>query len=130
MQAAAQMNPTPELQMQAQQLAQEMENRVAQVQAQLIQEIMPAMASSGQGDPSSDPLVQIRMQELAIRQMEAENKAQLDDAKLGLERMKAQQRAVTDSARLELQEQIADDRNDVNMERINMQRESMAQRTQ
>ena len=130
LQMAAQMNPTPELQMQAQQMAQEMESRVAQVEAQMIQEIMPAMAAPGQNDPASDPLVQIRMQELAIRQMEAQNKAQLDEAKLDLERLKAQQRAVTDSARLELQEQIADDRNDVNMERIEMQRESMLRRTQ
>ena len=130
LQMAAQMNPTPELQMRAQQMAQEMESRVAQVEAQMIQEIMPAMAAPGQNDPASDPLVQIRMQELAIRQMEAQNKAQLDEAKLDLERLKAQQRAVTDSARLELQEQIADDRNDVNMERIEMQRESMSRRTQ
>jgi len=130
LQMAAQMNPTPELQMRAQQMAQEMESRVAQVEAQMIQEIMPAMAAPGQNDPASDPLVQIRMQELAIRQMEAQNKAQLDEAKLDLERLKAQQRAVTDSARLELQEQIADDRNDVNMERIEMQRESMLRRTQ
>jgi hypothetical protein len=130
LQMAAQMNPTPELQMRAQQMAQEMESRVAQVEARMIQEIMPAMAAPGQNDPASDPLVQIRMQELAIRQMEAQNKAQLDEAKLDLERLKAQQRAVTDSARLELQEQIADDRNDVNMERIEMQRESMSRRTQ
>jgi len=130
LQMAAQMNPTPELQMRAQQMAQEMESRVAQVEAQMIQEIMPAMAAPGQNDPASDPLVQIRMQELAIRQMEAQNKAQLDEAKLDLERLKAQQRAVTDSARLELQEQIADDRSDVNMERIEMQRESMLRRTQ
>tara|TARA_R100001443_G_scaffold47021_2_gene59751 strand:- start:11006 stop:13450 length:2445 start_codon:yes stop_codon:yes gene_type:complete len=128
LQMAAQMNPTPELQMQAQQMAQQMETRVAQVQAQMIQEIMPAMSASGQDDPSADPLVQIRMQELAIRQMEAQNKAQLDEAKLDLEKLKAQQRAVTDSARLELQEQIADDRNDVNIERINVQREASMRR--
>ena len=130
LQMAAQMNPTPELQMQAQQMAQQMETRVAQVEAQIIQEVMPAVAASGQDNPAADPLVQIRMQELAIRQMEAQNKAQLDEAKLDLERLKAQQRAVTDSAKLELQEQIADDRSDVNMERIEMQRENIARRTQ
>ena len=67
LQMAAQMNPTPELQMQAQQMAQQMETRVAQVEAQIIQEVMPAVAASGQDNPAADPLVQIRMQELAIR---------------------------------------------------------------
>jgi hypothetical protein len=106
----------------------QIEARVAQVEQQLLQEIMPRLTYKGADGQEQDPLVNIRMQELAIKQMETQQKAQLDEAKLNLDRMKMEQQATTDSARLELQEQIADERNEVNRERIDVQRESMMRR--
>jgi len=104
------------------------EARVAQVETQLLQEIMPMLTYKGSGGEEQDPLVGIRMQELAIKQMETEQKSSLEQAKLQLDQMKMEQQATTDSARLELQEQIADDRNEVNRERIDVQRDAVARR--
>tara|TARA_R100000458_G_scaffold41365_1_gene39036 strand:- start:173 stop:2656 length:2484 start_codon:yes stop_codon:yes gene_type:complete len=102
------------------------EERVAQIEVQLMKEVMAAVAPPQQ--VQEDPLVKIRMQELAIKQQQAKNDADVEQAKLQLEQMKMQQRAATDSARLELQEEIADDRNQVNRERIDVQRQSTQQR--
>lgn len=121
-----------QMQMQGQQQPQmdpdQIEARVAQVETQLLAEVMPMLTYKGEGASEEDPLVTIRMQELSIKQMEAEQKSQMDQAKLQLDQMKMQQQAASDSARLELQEQIADERSDVNRERIDMQREAMEQR--
>tara|TARA_R110000851_G_scaffold302_2_gene1048 strand:+ start:985 stop:3537 length:2553 start_codon:yes stop_codon:yes gene_type:complete len=114
-------------QIQAQFDPDQIEARVAQVEAELIKEITPLMAYKG-SEEDADPLVGIRMQELSIKEMEAQHKLAIDQAKLDLEGMKVEQRAVTDSARLELQEQIADDRSDVNRERIDVQRQAMTQK--
>ena len=65
-------------------------------------------------DPMSDPLVQIRMQELALKQQELQRKTNEDQAELMVEFAKMQQRAATDSARIESQEEIASNRNKVN----------------
>jgi hypothetical protein len=98
----------------------------------MIKELTPHLAFKGSEGSANkeDPLVTIRMQELAIKQMEAQNKASLEEAKLQLETMKAKQRAVTDTARLDLQEQVADDRASVNRERIDVQRQNMMMKGQ
>jgi hypothetical protein len=106
----------------------QVESRVAQVEAELLKELAPLLAFKGNDESSEDPLVQIRMQELSIKEMEANNKIALEQAKLELEGMKVEQRAVTDSARLELQEGIAEERTEVNRERIDVQREAMLRR--
>ena len=112
-------------QLQPQQFSPEqVEAQVAIVEAELMADIMPRLAA-GQKSGGEDPLVQIRMQELQIKQMEAEHKAAMDQAKIEIEGAKLEQRAVTDAARLDLQEEIADNRNEVNQDRIEMQRESM-----
>jgi hypothetical protein len=112
-------------QLQPQQFSPEqVEAQVAIVEAELMADIMPRLAV-GQKSGGEDPLVQIRMQELQIKQMEAEHKAAIDQAKIEIEGAKLEQRAVTDAARLDLQEEIADNRNEVNQDRIEMQRESM-----
>ena len=103
----------------------QVESRVAQVEVELIKALMPMMTA---GTEEEDPLVGIRMQELSIKEMEAQHKLAIDQAKLELDGMKIEQRAVTDAARLELQEQVADDRSDVNRERIDVQRQAMEQR--
>ena len=72
-----------------------------------------------------DPLVQIRMQELGVKQQDMQRKALDDAAQIDLEMQKMQQRATTDAARIESIEDIADQRNDTNRERIEVQRQKM-----
>jgi len=102
-----------------------MDMKIAQIEMQLTEKMMPNLMPPQQGP---DPLVQIRQQELAIKQQQEENKSQTDAERLDIERQKMQQQAVTDAARLELQEEIADDRNDVNRERIDVQRQAVKRR--
>ena len=102
-----------------------MDTKIAQIEMQLSESMMPSLMPPQQGP---DPLVQIRQQELAIKQQQEENKSQTDAERLNIERQKMQQQAVTDAARLELQEEIADERNDVNRERIDVQRQAVKRR--
>jgi hypothetical protein len=135
---AGAIDPASAQQMAAQQMQQQappqqftpeqIEARVAQIEAELTKELVP-MLSAKSDTEEKDPLVDIRMQELSIKEAEAQHKLALDQAKLELEGMKIEQRAVTDAARLELQEQIADDRTDVNRERIDAQRQAAEQRS-
>jgi hypothetical protein len=104
----------------------QLEARVAQIQAQLIAEFMQTLQPQQEGQ--QDPLVAIRQQELMIKAAENERKAQLDRERMMLEQQKLQQRAATDAARIESQEEIADQRADVNRERIDLQRMNMQQR--
>jgi len=107
-------------QMQAAQLPPEqIEARVAQIEAELTQQVLGMLAPQQQ----EDPLVAIRQQELAIKAADTERRAQNDQARLNLEQVKMQARAATDAARIESQEDIADERADVNRERIRVQRE-------
>ena len=102
-----------------------MDNKIAQIEMQLSEQMMPNLMPPQQGP---DPLVQIRQQELAIKQQQEQNKSQTDAERLELERQKMQQQAVTDASRLELQEEIADERNEVNRERIDVQRQASKRR--
>lgn len=104
----------------------EIEAAVAQLESQLSAQIMQSlMPQEGQ----EDPLVTIRQQELAIKAMDSERKAQKDQLDLMLEQQKLQQKAATDAARIESQEEIADQRAAVNMERIDLQRQNMQRKT-
>ena len=102
----------------------EIEKMVALQELQLMNDLMPKITPQGQ-DPMSDPLVQIRMQELAVKQQDMQRKSIDDAAQIELEMNKMQQRAATDAARIESMEDIADQRNDTNLERIEVQRQKM-----
>ena len=91
---------------------------ISQIQMELTNAMMPNLMPPPQGP---DPLVQIRQQELAIKQQQEQNRSQTDAAKLELDKQRLEQQAVTDAARLELQEEIANERSDVNRERIGAQ---------
>ena len=110
----------------AQQDPKQVEDRVAQLEVETMQTVFAQLAPPP--GANEDPLVKIRMQELAIKQQQVANDSELEQEKLLLEQMKMQQRAATDAARLELQEEIADDRNEVNRERIDVQRQSTLRR--
>ena len=102
----------------------QLEKLIAMQIEQIMTEITPQLMPQG-NDPMSDPLVQIRMQELAIKQQDQQRKASDDEVQLNLERMKLQQRAASDAARIESQEEIAAQRDETNRERIDVQRQKM-----
>ena len=95
---------------------------------QIMQETLAEITPQGQ-DPMSDPLVQIRMQELALKQQSEQRKAEMDEAEIMMDAAKMQQQATTDAARIESQEEIAGNRNQVNRERIEVQRQAVAKRS-
>ena len=107
----------------------ELEKLVTMEQARIMAQVIPQLMPAG-NDPMSDPLVQIRMQELNIKQQDLQRKAMDDAGQIQLELEKMQQRAATDAARIESQEDIADDRNTVNRERIAVQRQNAIMRMQ
>lgn len=105
----------------------QLEKLVSMQMEKIMAEILPELMPQGQ-DPMADPLVQIRMQELNIKQQDLQRKAQEDQAQLMVQLQNLQQRAATDAARIESQEDIAAQRDATNRERIDVQRESAARR--
>ena len=105
----------------------QMEKLVSMQMQQIMMEIMPQLMPSG-NDPMKDPLVQIRMQELGLKQQDLQRKAAEDQAQNQIEIMRMQQSAAQTAARIESQEHIADKRNAVNMTRINVQRDLARER--
>ena len=105
----------------------QMEQLVSMQMEKVMSEILPQLMPTG-NDPMNDPLVQIRMQELALKQQDLQRKTEEDQNQMVMEMRKMQQRAATDSARIESQEDIAENRNDVNRERIDVQRQAMERR--
>lgn len=105
----------------------ELEKLVAMQQVALLQKVMARMLPPPP-DPMQDPLVQIRMKEVELKEQDILRKAQADVEDNKMEDKRIQQQALSTLARIESQEQIADDRNAVNMERINMQRQNMQMR--
>jgi len=105
----------------------QMEQLISLQMEKILAEILPQLMTPGD-DPMNDPLVQIRMQELAVKQQDLQRKTEEDQGQMMLELQKMQQRAATDSARMESQEEIAENRNKVNRERIDVQREAIARR--
>ena len=97
----------------------QIEAPVAQIETELIGAFLQA-ANPVQGE-QQDPLVAIRQQELAIKAMESERRAERDRLDMNLEQQKLQQKAVTDAARIESTEDIANQRAEVNRERIEAQ---------
>ena len=90
----------------------------------LLTEMMPELMPQG-NNPMEDPLVQIRMKELAVKEQDLQRKKEDDQGEMLIDLQRMQQRAATDAARIESQEEIADNRNTVNRERIDVQRERL-----
>ena len=106
----------------------QVEARVAQVLAELMAEIAPQL-SPPQGQ-NQDPLVMIRMQELALKDKELAQRQDVDQKKLSLESKKILQRATSDAARIEVQEQVSEDRTQIARERIAAQQQQAAMNRQ
>ncbi len=105
----------------------QMESLISLQMEKLMAEVLPGLLPTG-NSPMDDPLVQIRMQELALKQEDLQRKKEDDQGQLLIELQKMQQRAATDAARMESQEEIAQNRNDVNRERIDVQRQAVQRR--
>jgi hypothetical protein len=114
------------LQMQMQDPAQ-MEKLISIQQEKILQQLMPELVPPP-NDPMSDPLVQIRMKELAVKEQDLARKQEEDMADLNLDMARLQQRSVSDAAKIESQEEIAENRNEVNRERIDVQRQARQRR--
>jgi len=112
---------------QAMQNPEEMNNYVALLQSQILEQLIPEL-NPPQPDPMADPLVQIRQAEVQTKQQENMMDAQIDAQKLALDAKKLEQKAASEAARIELQEEIAEERNAVNRERIMMQAQMAQQR--
>ena len=105
----------------------QMEQLISMQMEKLMAEVLPGLLPTGE-DPMADPLVQIRMQELALKEKDLQRKTEEDQGDMLLELQKMQQRAATDAARIESQEEIAQNRNQVNRERIDVQRQAAQRR--
>jgi len=105
----------------------QMEQLISLQMEKILAEILPQLMTPGD-DPMNDPLVQIRMQELALKQQDLQRKTEDDQGNMLVELQKMQQRAATDAARMESQEEIAENRNEINRERIDVQRQAVAKR--
>jgi len=116
-----------EVQQQMQDPAQ-MQQLVAMQEMELMKNLMERLKPTGK-DPMQDPLVQIRMQELAVKQQDLQRKALNDAAEIDLQNQRMEQQAVTDSARIESNEDIAAQRDATNRERIDVQRQGMQRRS-
>ena len=104
----------------------QMEQLISLQMEKIMAEILPGLLPVG-NDPMSDPLVQIRMQELALKEKDLQRKTEEDQGDMMIELQRMQQQAASASARIESSEEIADNRNDVNRERIQVQRDKMQQ---
>ena len=105
----------------------QLEKLISMQMEQIMTAILPQMAPAG-NDPMSDPLVQIRLQELGLKQQDLQRKVQEDQSQERMELMRLQQSAAQTAARIESQEEIADNRNAVNMTRINVQQQLARER--
>lgn len=105
----------------------QLEKLISMQMEQIMAEILPQLAPAG-NDPMSDPLVQIRLQELGLKQQDLQRKVQEDQSQERMELMRLQQSAAQTAARIESQEEIADNRNAVNMTRINVQQQLARER--
>ena len=104
----------------------QMEQLISLQMEKIMAEILPGLLPVG-NDPMSDPLVQIRMQELALKEKDLQRKTEEDQGDMMIELQRMQQQAASAAARIESSEEIADNRNDVNRERIQVQRDKMRQ---
>jgi len=104
-----------------------MEHVSQKARQMVMAEVLPGLLPTG-NDPMADPLVQIRMQELALKEKDLQRKVEDDQGDMLMELQKMQQRAATDAARIESQEDIAQNRNEVNRERIDVQRQAAQRR--
>ena len=89
----------------------EIESKLSALMAEAAQRVtdsnMQAVEQERIQEQMQDPIIQARMQELQIKQMQAESKAQTDQAKIQLDAQKAAQNAQIERERIAAQERMA-----------------------
>ena len=107
------------------------EGMVALKAAQFYQEAKDLQEQlSGESDPPPpDPVVELKGQELGIREQEAQNRAQNDQAKLALAQQKEQNSVMEAQQRLQLQQADLSEKKQRDLDRIQQQQAERAERT-
>ena len=93
--------PNPQMQQMQMQMQAMMETKVAQITAQLVDQIAPAFAPK----QDEDPLVGLRREELNIKAADVERKAEEAEKRFGL-----------DQERLDTQRELSEERNDIQVD--------------
>jgi len=93
--------PNPQMQQMQMQMQAMMETKVAQITAQLVDQIAPAFAPKQE----EDPLVGLRREELNIKAADVERKAEEANKRFGL-----------DQERLDTQRELSEERNDIQVD--------------
>ena len=94
--------------------------------AQLIAEMTEQYVQSVEPEPKSDPLVEIRNQELQLKSMDIQRKQEEFDARQDMERMKEENDMALARERIDTQQKAIDERSRVAEERIQTQRDIAA----
>jgi hypothetical protein len=93
-----------------------MANLIAQQEAQLMQEFVQLLAPPQQ----EDPIVELKQQDLALREQELMARVQTDADKLQFAQEKSQQDDIIDRERIQSQQDIARLRSDVALYRTDL----------
>jgi len=127
MQQQAQIDPM--MQQQAQQMMQQMqaimEDKVAQITMQLVEELAPELLVQ----QPEDPLVELRREELDLKDKDIDRKAGEAQQRIKLEGDRIDNNVDLGQDRLNLQEQTANMKDDVARERIDLQRSAQMAKT-
>jgi len=119
----------PMMQQQAQQMQQQMmlvvEDKVAQITTQILQELAPQFAMPNQ----EDPLVGLRKEELDIKAADVDRKASEGQQRIDLERRRIDNQEDIGDERLAAQVAIADMKNDTAQDRIDVARQQQMAKT-
>lgn len=94
--------------------------QILEIQTKLLSELMPPSP-----DPMSDPLVQIRLKEVAVKEQDHQRKVAEGQTDAQLEAARILAASKQTDKRIQAQRDIARDRNVVNRERIDVQKEGL-----
>ena len=82
---------------------------------QFYEEVKQLQTELSGGDQQTDPLIELKKQELAQSAQKDQTKAQLDQARIALDQQREQNDVMNDQARLATQQQLAADRNELTL---------------
>ena len=127
MQQQAQMDPMMQQQLQAmqQQMMPIMEDKVATITTQLLEQYAPAMSAQTE----EDPLVELRDRELDIKEADMERKAREAQQRISIEQERVDNNKELAEDRMDLQSETAEMKDQIARERIDVQRSAQMAKT-
>ena len=108
---------------QMQMMMQQIKPQIDQIAAVLIADMVESMAQAVEPPQQSDPLVDIRNQELQLKAADLERKASEFEAKQQMEREKERNSVLVDQQRIDVSEAALEDKTRIAEERIQTQRD-------